>query len=145
VLALTLAGLIPFGAGAGVMWAARMDPVLQAQAALCLLAWGAVSLGFAGGVRRGAEVNANGSGIPRTPLVALSALGALGGFGLILWGVLGALGWPVFAAAAAAHLLHGIWDADGAGLPNWMRRLRLFAAIMAAAALAAGAAAYLVR
>ena len=147
-LALTLAGMIPFAAGAGLMWyasAAAGDPVLQAQAALCLLAYGAAVLAFLGGVRWGAEVNAHGSGIPRTRQISLSVLGTLGGAGLMLWGVLGALDWPVFAAAAAAHLLHGVWDADGAGLPNWMRRLRIFGAGVAVLSLAAGAAVYLAR
>ncbi|MBK8197437.1 MAG: DUF3429 domain-containing protein [Acidobacteria bacterium] len=145
-LALTLAGLIPFGAGAGVMWYARGDdPVLQAQAALSLLVYAGVILSFLGGVRWGAEINANGSGIPRTRLMVLSVLGALAGWGLVLWGVLGSLGWQVFAAAAAAHVLHGVWDADGAGLANWFRRLRIFAAAGAVISLGAAAAVYLVR
>lgn len=147
-LALTLAGMIPFAAGAGVMWyaaAAAGDPVLQAQAALVLLVYAGAILAFLGGVRWGAEVNNNGSGIPRPRLLWMSVLGSLAGWGLVLWGVLGALGWQVFAAAAGAHLLHGAWDADGAGLPNWMRRLRIFGAAAAVLALGAAAAVYLVR
>ena len=145
-LALTLAGLVPFVAGAGVMWVPEIGPVYQAQAALALLVYAGLILSFLGGVRWGAEINAQGGGgIPRTPLVALSVLGSLVGWGLVLWGVLGALGWPVFAAAAVVHLAHGVWDADGAGLPYWYRRLRVLAAILAAASLAAAALVYLIR
>ena len=135
-LALTLAGLIPFAAGAGVMWAAAGDPVLKAQAGLALLVYGAVILSFLGGVRWGAEVNAQGGGLPRTGLMVLSVLGSLAGWAAVLYGVLGALGWPVFGALALAHLMQGIWDSDGAG--------RRVATLGAFAALIAGAASYAV-
>ncbi len=141
-LALTLPGLIPFAAGAGVMWAAAGDPVLKAQAALVLLVYGAVILSFLGGVRWGAEVNAQGGGLPRTGIMVLSVLGSLAGWAAVLYGVLGALGWPVFGALALAHLMQGIWDSDGAGLPFWMRRVRRLATLGAFAALMAGAASY---
>jgi hypothetical protein len=49
----------------------------------------------------------------------------------------------VFAAAAGAHLLHGVWDTGAAGLPAWMRRLRAIGTFGAAAALLAGGAVYL--
>jgi hypothetical protein len=140
-LALTLAGIAPFAAGAGVMWAARQDPVLQAQAGLTLLVYGAVILSFVGGLRWGAEVA--GSEAPRGAVLALSALGSLAAWVLVLYGVLGALNWQVFAAAAGAHLLHGVWDTGAAGLPAWMRRLRAIGTVGAAAALLAGGAAYL--
>lgn len=140
-LALTLAGLAPFAAGAGVMWAARQDPVLQAQAGLTLLVYGAVILSFIGGVRWGAEVA--GSEAPRGAVLALSVLGSLAAWVLVLCGVLCALNWQVFAAAAGAHLLHGVWDTGAAGLPAWMRRLRAIGTFGAAAALLAGGAAYL--
>lgn len=144
-LALTLAGLVPFIAAASVVAASGQDFVLRAQAGLVLLVYAGVILGFLGGVRWGAEINAQGSGIPRTRLIALSVLGALAGAVLVVWGVLGGLGWPVFAAAALAHLLHAAWDVDGAGLPNWFRRLRLIAGAGAFAALAAAATVYALR
>ena len=68
-LALTLAGIAPFAAGAGVMWAAQADPVLQAQAGLTLLVYGAVILSFVGGLRWGAEIAA--SEAPRAAVLAL--------------------------------------------------------------------------
>lgn len=139
-LALTLAGIAPFAAGAGVMWAAEADPVLQAQAGLTLLVYGAVILSFVGGVRWGAEIAANEA--PRWPVLGLSVLGSLAGWGLVLYGVLGALDWKVFAAAAGAHLLHGVWDTGAAALPAWMRRLRAVGTFGAAAALLAGGAVY---
>jgi hypothetical protein len=144
-LALMLGGLVPFAAGAGGMWALRADPALQGQVALALLVYGAIILSFLGGIRWGAEVNAHGGGIPRTRQLVLSVLGSLAAWGLVLWAVLGAPGWPVFALAAAAHGLHGIWDADGAGLPMWMRRLRILGAAGAVIALGAAAAVYVVR
>jgi hypothetical protein len=139
-LALTLAGIAPFAAGAGVMWAAEADPVLQAQAGLTLLVYGAVILSFLGGLRWGAEV-AQGE-TRRASLLGLSVLGSLAAWGLVLYGVLGALDWHVFAAAAGAHLLHGIWDTGAAALPAWMRRLRAIGTFGAAAGLLAGGAAY---
>jgi hypothetical protein len=142
-LVLTLAGLVPFIAGAAVMWLPQTGPVLRAQAALCLLVYAGMFLSFAGGVRWGAGIHAQGEGRPQTRLVALSVLGMTAGWGLVLAGVLGALDWPVFAAAAAAHALQGVWDASGTGLPVWFRRLRLSGALAAATALAAAAGAYL--
>ncbi|MFN7178631.1 DUF3429 domain-containing protein [Hyphomonas sp.] len=144
-LGLTLAGLVPLAAGAGVMWAARADAVLQMQAAQALIVYGALILSFLGGVRWGAEVNGQGAGIPRTPLISLSVLGSLAGFGIVLWALWSVELWPVLAALAGAHLLHGVWDAGGAGLPIWMRRLRGFAAVVAVIALGAAAASYFVR
>ncbi|MFN7164456.1 MAG: DUF3429 domain-containing protein [Hyphomonas sp.] len=140
-LSLTLAGLAPFAAGAGVMWAAEADPVLQAQAGLTLLVYGAVILSFIGGLRWGAEIA--GSEAPRARVLALSVAGSLVGWGLVLYGVLGALDWQIFAAAAGAHLLHGVWDTGATGLPAWMRRLRAIGTFSAAAALLAGGAVYL--
>jgi hypothetical protein len=139
-LALTLAGMAPFAAGAGVMWAAQADPVLQAQSGLALLAYGAVILSFVGGLRWGAEVA--GREAPRAKVLGLSVLGSLAAWALVLYGVLGALGWQVFAAAAGAHLLHGVWDTGAQGLPAWMRRLRAIGTFGAAAALLAGGAVY---
>lgn len=144
-LGLTLAGLVPLAAGAGVMWAARGDAVLQMQAAQALIVYGALILSFLGGVRWGAEVNGQGAGIPRTPLLGLSVLGSLAGFAIVMWALWSVELWPVLAVLAGAHLLHGVWDAGGAGLPIWMRRLRVFAAFVAVAALGAAAASYFVR
>jgi hypothetical protein len=145
-LGLTLAGLIPFAAPAAVIWLSADDPVRKAQVGLVLIVYSAMILSFLGGVRWGAEINAQGSGgTPRGTLLSLSVLGSLAGWGLVLWAVLSALAWPVFAAAAAAHLLHLIWDADGAGLPFWYRRLRVVAGSGAVLALAAAAAGYALR
>ncbi|MEQ9504815.1 MAG: DUF3429 domain-containing protein [Hyphomonas sp.] len=144
-LALMLGGLVPFAAGAGGMWALRADPALQGQVALALLAYAAMILSFHGGVRWGAEVNAHGAGIPRSRQLMLSVLGPLAAWGVLLWAMLGPAGWPVFAAAAGAHLLHGVWDADGAGLSIWMRRLRIAGTAGAVLALGAAGAAYIVR
>ncbi len=141
-LALTLAGLVPFIAAASIVAAAGDDVVLRAQAGLVLIVYAAAILSFLGGVRWGAEINAQGSGIPRTRLIALSVLGALAGTGLVVWAVLGGLGWPVFAAAAIAHLAHAAWDVDGAGLANWFRKVRLIAGAGAFASLAGAAVAY---
>jgi len=144
-LALTLAGLVPLAASAGVVWTAAGEPILRAQVSLVLLAYSAVVLSFLGGVRWGAEINAQGGGIPRAALMSLSVLGPLAAWGILLWGVLGGLDWPVFAAAVLAHGAQLVWDADGAGLPTWFRRLRVFAGTFAVLALAAAGAAYALR
>ena len=75
-------------------------------------------------------------------MLGLSVVGSLAAWALVLYGVLGALGWQVFAAAAGAHLLHGVWDTGAQGLPAWMRRLRAIGTFGAAAALLAGGAVY---
>lgn len=145
-LALTLSGLIPFAVPAALLWIGPADPALQDRAGMALLAYGAVILSFLGGVRWGAEINAQGSGgLPRPGLLNLSMLGPLAGWGLVLWGAFGGLAWPVFVALAGTHGLHALWDTDGAGLPLWYRRLRRLAAGGAVAALAAAAAAYALR
>lgn len=144
-LGLTLAGLVPLAAGAGVMWAARSDAVLQMQAAQAVIVYGALILSFLGGVRWGAEVNGQGAGIPRTPILSLSVLGSLAGFAIVMWALWSTELWPVLAVLAGAHLVHGVWDAGGAGLPIWMRRMRGFAAVVAVISLGAAAASYFVR
>lgn len=143
---LTLTGLVPFTVPAGLLWILRGDLVLSGQAALALLVYSALILSFLGGVRWGAEINAQGSGgIPRAPILALSVLGALAGWALVLIGVLTGFFWPALAMAAIAHILQGYWDADGAGLPGWFRRLRIIAATGAVLSLAAAAASYAAR
>ncbi|WP_291206039.1 DUF3429 domain-containing protein [Hyphomonas sp.] len=143
-LMLTAAGVLPFAAGAGVMWMARENPVLQAQAGLTLLVYGAVILSFLGGLRWGAEVVARGDDGPRAGVLICSVIGSLTGWGLVLYGVLGALDWQVYAAAAAAHVVHGFWDTGTVVIPAWMRRLRALGTFGAAAGLLAGGAAYFV-
>lgn len=143
---LTLAGLVPFAVPAGLLWILRADPVLSGQVALALLVYSALILSFLGGVRWGAEINAQGSGgIPRGPILALSVLGALAGWVMVLISSLTGVFWPVLAFAAATHILHGYWDADGAGLPRWFRGLRIIAATGAVLSLAAAAASYAAR
>lgn len=143
-LLLTLAGIAPFAAGAGVMWAAEDDPVLQAQAGLTLLVYGAVILSFLGGLRWGAEVVDRGDAEPRAAVLICSVLGSVAGWGLVLYGVLGALDWQVYAAAAAAHMVHGFWDTGTVVIPAWMRRLRAIGTFGAAAGLMGGGAVYFV-
>jgi hypothetical protein len=142
-LVLTLAGVLPFAAGAGVMLAAADQPILKAQAGLVLLVYGAVILSFLGGLRWGAEITARDEA-PRAGVLVLSVLGSLAGWGIVLWAFFGGAGWPVFAAGAGLHLLHGLWDVGAGGLPGWMRRARVIGAACAVAALGAGAAAYFV-
>lgn len=145
-LGLTLAGLIPFAAAAALLWLYPGQLAGAANPGLVLIVYAAVILSFLGGVRWGAEINAQGSGgLPRAPQMYLSMLGALAGWGAVLWAAAGQLDWPVFAAAAAAHLLHLVWDANGAGLPFWYRRLRILAGSGAAVSLIAAAAAYALR
>lgn len=143
-LLLTLAGIAPFVAGAGVMWAAEDDPVLQAQAGLTLLVYGAVILSFLGGLRWGAEVVDRGDAGPRAAVLICSVLGSVAGWGLVLYGVLGALDWQIYAAAAAAHMVHGFWDTGTVVIPAWMRRLRAIGTFGAAAGLMGGGAVYFV-
>lgn len=143
-LVLTLAGVLPFAAGAGVMLAAAGQPILKAQAGLVVLFYGAVILSFLGGLRWGAEITLHAEA-PRAGVLGLSVLGSLAGWALVLWAFFGGAGWQVFAAGAGLHLLHSFWDVGASGLPGWMQRLRVIASACAVAALGTGAAAYFVR
>ncbi len=146
-LLLVLAGLIPFMTGAAVLWLLPMDSEAHRLAGPVLLLYGALILSFLGGVRWGAEINAQGSGgIPRPALLAWSVTGSLAGWALVIPALVapGATG-LLLAGAGFMHLLHCLWDGNGAALPIWYRRLRLPAGLGAASLLSAGALAYLIR
>ena len=144
-LVLTLAGLVPLASGAAVLWAAPGEPLVKIQVAQALSVYGALILSFLGGIRWGAEVNGQGAGIPRAPLLWLSVLGTLGVWPMVLWALWTPLSGPALAALAAGHLLQLIWDGSGAALPIWMRRLRVFAGSVAVLSLSASAAVYVLR
>jgi hypothetical protein len=67
----------------------------------------------------------------------------------VLWGVLGSLGWQVFAAASAAHMCcTALWDADAGGHSGQLvpaAAHRFAAAGAGLISLGAAAAVYLVR
>lgn len=140
VLALTLAGLLPFIGGAVFVWMREGDPAGQASAQLILLAYSAIILSFLGGVRWGVEISRGPLAPPRWGELVFSVLGALAAWGLVLWPVLQGFSPFLFAAMAAALLLAGVWDvASTRELPQSYRRIRIIATAGAVASLLAAA------
>lgn len=132
-MALMFAGIIPFASSAGLMLVWRDDVALLHTAALWLLVYAAVILSFLGGVRWGAEVAKRER--PRFAELGPATLGALVGWGLVMAGFrYGMQSW-VFAAMAAALILHFLYDSVSPELPIWYRRMRLWPTLGAVASL----------
>lgn len=146
-LLLVLSGLVPFLSGAVLAWVLPSGDRLLVLSGQALIVYGALILSFLGGVRWGAEINAQGSGgTPRATILNMSVIGSLAGWGLVLWTFASAgADWRIMAAAGVTHVLHGFWDREGAALPIWYRRLRFPAALAASACLFAAAGAYWLR
>lgn len=138
-LVLTLAGLIPFLACAGIFVAPGGDPIQKQQAGFLLTAYGAVILSFLGGVRWGVEMLASaGGGGPRLSVLGLSVVGALTGWAGLGLAVLHPT-FPtdgVFLLLALGLALHWLWDLSGRiALPAWYDGLRTLATAGAVASL----------
>jgi hypothetical protein len=132
VCVLGLAGLIPFIAGALLV---AFSPESKAGAAAALLAYGAVSLSFLGGIRWGFAVMEGASagwgayGLSVVPAaVAWIALYDGGPFGLTILAL--AIGLWIFAERGSP---------PETGLPAWYIRLRIMLSVPSALSLIAAA------
>lgn len=117
-LLLGAGGVIPF-LGSAFAYAFG-DPRLAGPALLALVTYSAAILSFLGGVRWGAEMQANPR--PNALVMIGSNLPALAA-----WALLAApFATPVlqFGGFLAAFVLHWAWDLASPGLPAWYRRLR---------------------
>jgi len=126
------AGLVPFLAGAAVLWLGPAEP----RVAQALAAYGAVILSFMGGCRWGFAAAGLGEGAGWRALT-ISVVPAL-----VAWGAVMAPGdWPliVTAGALAALYLADLSLSRAGGAPVWWPRLRLPLTAVAAACLIAGA------
>ncbi len=136
-LALTLAGLIPFIAGAAAIHAFAGDVARQASAKLVLMLYAGVILSFLGGVRWGVEMSVRRDA-PRLGILTLSVIGSLAGWGVAWTGALGGLAPWQFLALAGLIVAHWLWDTLAAGdLPAWYDGLRAIASLGAGISLVA--------
>lgn len=128
-LTLGLAGLIPFGAAAGMF--AFGPPALAGPALLALLGYAATVLSFLGGARWGLEI---GRETPRMTVLAGSTAPALAAWGLLVAPRLDAV--QQLSGFIAAFILQWIWDARALDTPPWYSRLRTLLTLGAAVAMA---------
>lgn len=121
-LALGLAGLIPFAAGAALSWG--LLPVLTPGAGLRLIiAYGAIILSFLGGVRWGTAIGPYDT--RRQALeFSTSVLGSLAGLAAVFLPPV-----PALTLLIAGFLMQGLWDVttvESGRLPGWFGKLRMF-------------------
>lgn len=136
-LALGLAGLIPFAAGALALWMPM--PLLAPEAGLRLIVvYGAIILSFLGGIRWGTALGPYDAARQAREFAA-SVLGSLAGLAAVFLPSI-----PGLALLIAGFLSQALWDvtsAESGRLPGWFGRLRVLltcGAVMAqVAALAA--------
>lgn len=133
-LALGLAGLIPFVAGAIALWVPL--PLLGPEDGLRLLVvYGAIILSFLGGIRWGTAIGPY-DGARQTREFGLSVLGSLAGLAAVFL--------PPTAGVTlliAGFLVQALWDvtsAEAGRLPMWFGRLRMLLTAGAVIALIAG-------
>ncbi len=120
-LALGLAGLLPFIAGALSLWVAL--PMLTPDLGLKLVvSYGAIILSFLGGIRWGTAIGPYGG--RRVGLEFLgSVLGSLGGLAAIFLPSV-----PAITLLIAGFLMQGLWDVtsvEAGRLPGWFGKLRM--------------------
>ncbi|MEL6257551.1 MAG: DUF3429 domain-containing protein [Pseudomonadota bacterium] len=127
-LSLTLAGLLPFFAGAGAILFIAIRGETPDGAALALLVYAAVILSFLGGVRWGVEMTAEVLAGLRFSVLLLSVLGSIAGWALVLvWTLVHPAPW-LFLIMAGALLAHWLWDVlSSSAMPAWFSGLRTIA------------------
>ena len=120
-LALGLAGLIPFFAGAAAQWASL--PLLpQATGLKLTIVYGAIILSFLGGIRWGTAIGPYDTG-RQTLEFSASVLGSLAGLAAVFLPPI-----PALSLLIAGFLMQGLWDVmsvDAGRLPSWFGALRM--------------------
>ena len=120
-LALGLAGLIPFVAGAAALWV--NIPLLPPATGLKLaIMYGAIILSFLGGIRWGTAIGPYDSGRQASEFPA-SVLGSIAALAAVFLPAI-----PALALLIAGFLMQGLWDVmsvDAGRLPGWFGRLRM--------------------
>jgi hypothetical protein len=120
-LALGLAGLIPFVAGAAALWVTL--PVLTPNLGLRLIiAYGAIILSFLGGIRWGTAIGPYDTRRQGLEFSA-SVLGSLAGFAAIFIPPV-----PALTLLITGFLMQGLWDVvsvEAGRLPPWFGKLRM--------------------
>jgi hypothetical protein len=120
-LALGLAGLIPFAAGAASLWVPL--PALTPELGLRLvIAYGAIILSFLGGIRWGTAIGPYDTRRQGLEFSA-SVLGSLAGLAAIFIPAV-----PALTLLIAGFLMQALWDVtsvEAGRLPSWFGKLRM--------------------
>ena len=120
-LALGLAGLIPFAAGAAALWVPL--PPLNPELGLKLaIFYGAIILSFLGGIRWGTAIGPYDTRRQGLELSA-SVLGSLAGLAAVFIPAV-----PALTLLIAGFLMQGLWDVisvEAGRLPQWFGKLRM--------------------
>jgi Protein of unknown function (DUF3429) len=120
-LALGLAGLIPFVAGAICSWG--IVPFLAAgQGLRLIIVYGAIILSFLGGVRWGTAMGPYDAKRQAFEFSA-SVLGSLAGLAAVFLPAV-----PALTLLIAGFLMQGLWDVttvESGRLPGWFGKLRM--------------------
>jgi hypothetical protein len=120
-LALGLAGLIPFFAGALSLWTAL--PLLTPELGLKLVvSYGALILSFLGGIRWGTAIGPYDGGRMNFEFSA-SVMGSLAGLAAIFLPPV-----PAITLLIAGFLMQALWDVtsvESGRLPGWFGKLRM--------------------
>jgi hypothetical protein len=120
-LALGLAGLIPFAAGAAAQWL-PLAPLTESLGLELIIAYGAIILSFLGGIRWGTAIGPYGTRRQGLEFSA-SVLGSLAGLAAIFIPPV-----PALTLLIAGFLMQALWDVtsvEAGRLPGWFGKLRM--------------------
>jgi hypothetical protein len=120
-LALGLAGLIPFAAGAAALWL-PLAPLTPGPGLQLITAYGAIILSFLGGIRWGTAIGPYDTRRQGLELSA-SVLGSLAGLAAIFIPPI-----PALTLLIAGFLMQALWDVtsvEAGRLPSWFGKLRM--------------------
>jgi hypothetical protein len=120
-LALGLAGLIPFAAGALSLWL-PLGPLTPEYGLKLVIGYGAIILSFLGGIRWGTAIGPYDAGRQNREFAA-SVLGSLAGLAAIFLPAV-----PALTLLVAGFLMQALWDVtsvEAGRLPSWFGKLRM--------------------
>ncbi|WP_373505873.1 DUF3429 domain-containing protein [Aestuariivirga sp.] len=120
-LALGLAGLIPFAAGALSLWL-PLGPLTPDHGLKLAISYGAIILSFLGGIRWGTAIGPYDAGRQSREFAA-SVLGSLAGLAAIFLPSV-----PALTLLVAGFLMQALWDVtsvEAGRLPSWFGKLRM--------------------
>jgi hypothetical protein len=120
-LALGLAGLIPFVAGAAALWA-PLSGFTPALGLKLIIGYGAIILSFLGGIRWGTAIGPYDTRRQGLEFSA-SVLGSLAGLAALFIPPI-----PALTLLIVGFLMQGLWDVtsvEAGRLPGWFGKLRM--------------------
>lgn len=118
-LGLGLAGLIPFAAGALLLWMPEVAPMIGDR---LIVGYGAIILTFLGGIRWGTAIGPY-DGQRQSFEFTASVLGSLAGLAALFLPAI-----PAMTLLIAGFLTQALWDitsVEAGRLPRWFGKLRM--------------------